>query len=316
MARVSITRRNFLRCLAAGVAAPLAGCSPISFINGWVPSETYRATTGVAYGPNARHRLDIYSPRTAPASAPVIVFFYGGNWNRGDRSDYLFVGEALASRGYIAVVPDYRLYPEVRFPAFLDDSALAVRWTLDHIAEFGGDTRRVILMGHSAGAYNAAMLALAPAYLSAAGVEPRRIRGLIGLAGPYDFLPLTGPVTKEVFGFPDTAITTQPIHFATAAAPPALLVTGAKDDVVNPGNSRRLAARLREQGARAREIVYPDLGHRTLLGALASPLRRLGPVLDDVAGFVNELSSEPASAGSLSLDLSHQDHRAGRLAGG
>ena len=174
----------------------------------------------------------------------------------------------------------------MRFPAFLDDCALAVRWTLDNISAAGGDPQRVFLMGHSAGAYNAAMLALAPAYLSAVGVEPRWVRGLIGLAGPYDFLPLTRAVSKAVFGFPDTPITTQPIHFATSAAPPALLVTGGKDDVVDPGNSRRLAARLRAQGGRAREIVYPDLGHRTLVGALAAPFRGWAPVLEEVATFV------------------------------
>jgi acetyl esterase/lipase len=278
--------------VAAGAAAALAGCSPVALVNGWVPSDTYRATTGIAYGSNGRHRLDIYGPRNTPASAPVIVFFYGGNWNHGERSDYLFVGEALAAKGYVAVLPDYRLYPEVRFPAFLEDGALAVRWTLENISRYGGDPGRVCLMGHSAGAYNAAMLALAPNYLSSAGVDARRLRGLVGLAGPYDFLPLTGSVSKAVFGFPDTPITTQPIHFATAAAPPALLVTGAQDDVVDPGNSRRLAARLRAQGVPARDIVYPNLGHRTLLGALAAPLRGLGPVLDDVAGFVNEVSAK------------------------
>src|SRR5262249_55792661 len=154
-----------------------------------------------------------------------------------------------------------------------DDCALAVRWALDNIAGDGGDPRQVFLMGHSAGAYNAAMLALAPAYLDAAGVERSRLRGLIGLPSPYEFLALTGNVPKAVFGSPDTPVTPQPIHFASSAAPPALLVTGAQDDVVDPGNSRRLAARLRAQGGRAREIVYPDLGHRTLVGAFAAPFR-------------------------------------------
>lgn len=293
-----MNRRNFLHLALASGVTLLQGCSPLSLVNGWVPAGVYRAKTGIGYGPNGRHQLDIYSPANSPNSAPVIVFFYGGNWNSGDRADYRFVGAALAARGYIAVLPDYRLYPEVRYPDFLADSAQAVRWVFEHIAEFGGDAQRVFLMGHSAGAYNAAMLALNSTYLSAAGVESRRVRGLIGLAGPYDFLPLTGPVTKAVFGFPDTPITTQPIQFASPAAPPALLVTGALDNLVDPGNSSRLALRLRQHGVQARVIVYPALGHRTLIGALAAPLRGLpgfGPVLDDVAGFVNALSAAPVN---------------------
>jgi acetyl esterase/lipase len=281
-----LNRRDYLRLTLAGGCVALQGCSPLALVNHWVPSSAFREQTDVAYGKDARHRLDIYRPAGGSVPAPVIVFFYGGNWNSGERADYRFVGAALAAKGYVAVLPDYRLYPEVRYPEFLADSAQAVRWAFDHIAELGGDARNVFLMGHSAGAYNAAMLALNPAYLSAAGVDPQRVRGLIGLAGPYDFLPLIGPITKAVFGFPDTSITTQPIHYASSAAPPALLLTGARDDVVDPGNSSRLAARLQGHGVPARVVTYPNLGHRTLIGALAAPLRGLGPVLDDVAGFV------------------------------
>ena len=293
----ALMRRNFLQTALAGGTALLQGCSPLALINGWASSDTYRETAGIAYGPHARHRLDIYSPKGSAKisdAPPVIVFFYGGNWDSGERADYLFVGEALAANGFMAVLPDYRLYPDVRYPDFLVDSAQAVRWVFEHIAEFGGDAQRVFLMGHSAGAYNAAMLALNPAYLRAAGADPQRVRGLIGLAGPYDFLPITGAITKAVFGFPDTSITTQPIHFASSAAPPALLVTGASDDVVDPGNSSRLTARLQQRGAQARAVVYPVLGHRTLIGALATPFRGLPgfkPVLEDVAAFVKERSA-------------------------
>lgn len=275
-----------------------AGCSPLAIINGLAPADTYRLSDGVAYGPHSRQRLDIYQPVHAAAAAPVVVFFYGGNWASGQRADYRFVGEALASKGYVAVLADYRLYPEVRFPGFLEDCALAVQWAFAHVAQYGGDPQRVFVMGHSAGAYNAAMLAIAPQYLRATGIKPQQLRGLITLAGPFDFLPLQSNVTKAVFGFPDTAITTQPIHYVTAAVPPALLITGSNDDVVDPGNSVRLAARLREHGATVREIVYPNVGHRTLVGALAAPLRSLAPVLNDVAGFINGLSDAPA-AGAL-----------------
>lgn len=232
--------------------------------------------------------LDVYQPVGAAAPAPVVVFFYGGNWKSGNRSDYLFAGAALASRGLVAVVPDYRLYPEVRFPEFLQDCALAVRWTLEQAALYGGDPGRVFLMGHSAGAYNAAMLALNGAYLRAAGAGPARIAGLIGLAGPYDFLPLTGETTKAVFGFPHTPPETQPIQFATAEAPPALLITVKQDDTVDPANSARLAARLRNQGVLVRERTYTGLGHASLIGALAPPLSAVRPLLDEVASFVKE----------------------------
>lgn len=283
------TRRKFLRAAIAGSAGVLAGCSPLRLVNGLAPSRTYRATNGLAYGAHPRHRLDVYRPAEQAGPAPVVVFFYGGNWRSGERGDYLFVGEALASRGFLALIPDYRLHPEVRFPAFLEDGAKAVRWALSHAAEHGGDPGRLFLMGHSAGAYNAAMLALNPAYLSAAGVQRTKVRGLIGLAGPYDFLPLETEISKAVFGFPDTPLSTQPIRFVSAASPPALLATGDDDSVVRPQNTRRLASRLRESGVVVREVLYPSVSHLMLVGALAAPYRKFAPMLDDVAGFATEL---------------------------
>ena len=141
-------------------------------------------------------------------------------------------------------------------------------------------------MGHSAGAYNAAMLALNRQYLDRAGVAPGRVAGFIGLAGPYDFLPLTDDVLKAVFGFPDTSRTTQPIEFASAASPPTLLVIGDNDRVVNPGNSARLGAKLRAAGVPVRSVVHPGVSHAALVGALAAPLRSIAPVLEDIRQFV------------------------------
>lgn len=281
-------RRGFLRSALAGSTALLAGCSPIAIVNSLVPSDTHSRSANLAYGAHPRHRLDVYQPTDAPRAAPVVVFFYGGNWDAGGREDYRFAGEALASRGFVAVLPDYRLYPEVRFPDFLFDCADAVRWTQANAARFGGDPRRVFLMGHSAGAYNAAMLALDSQYLR----DRAQIHGFIGLAGPYDFLPFTSAVTQRVFGMSETPPATQPIHFVSRDDPPALLVTGAADNVVDPGNSVRLAAGLRRQGVAVREIVYPDVGHLRLVGALAAPLRRFAPLLEDVSAFVNERSAQ------------------------
>lgn len=282
----SSARRALLHAAVAGGTALLAGCSPLRLINGFAPSGTYRATNGLAYGSHPRQLLDVYQPAEQAGAAPVVMFFYGGNWKSGERADYLFVGEALASRGCVAVIADYRLYPEVRFPSFLEDCAKAAAWTVERIAGLGGDPGRLFLMGHSAGAYNAAMLALDPAYLQAAGVERRRVRGLIGLAGPYDFLPLESDISKAVFGFPDTPLNTQPIRFVSAASPPALLVSGDDDSVVRPRNTLRLAARLRENGVPVREILYPGVSHLMLVGSLAAALRGYAPVLDDVAQFI------------------------------
>jgi acetyl esterase/lipase len=269
-------------------AALLAGCSALAFVNDSAPTDTYRRSAGIAYGPLDRQRLDVYVPASRPAAAPVVVFFYGGAWRTGSRSDYLFVGEALASRGIVAVIADYRLYPEVRFPEFVSDSALAMRWAFANAAAYGGDARRVFAMGHSAGAYNAAMVALDPAWLARAGGESGSIRGFIGLAGPYDFLPLESRSLRAIFGYPDTPPETQPIRAVSPSAPPTLLVTAKSDGVVDPGNSARLATKLRESGVAVTEVAYDSVGHRTLVGAFAVPLRSLAPVLDDVERFILE----------------------------
>lgn len=278
-------RRRSLRLAAIGLAAALASCMPVALVNELVPNDTFRRERDLAYGTHERQRLDVYTPAQAAAPAPVVVFFYGGSWRTGSRADYLFAGEALASRGFVAVIADYRLYPEVRFPDFVLDSAQAVRWTHDNVARFGGDPDRIFLMGHSAGAYNAAMLAFDPRYLRDAGLDRSVVRGFVGLAGPYDFLPLTSRL-RDVFGYPDTSPATQPINFVATGSPPALLIVATGDRVVDPGNSARLARRIRASGGAVREVRYDQLDHRTLVGALAAPLRGLAPVLDDVAGFV------------------------------
>lgn len=284
---------------AATVVAALltvSACAPLALINSLVPSSTYRAERDIAYGDLARQRLDVYlpanpaAPPSAASGAPIVVFFYGGGWTTGARGDYRFVGEAFASRGYLTVIPDYRLHPEVRYPDFLDDCARAVAWVARNAARLGGDPKRIYLAGHSAGAYNAAMLAYAPEYLARVGVTSESVRGFVGLAGPYDFRPLTGVATRALFGYPDTPDATQPIHRIRRDGghlPPALFLTASDDSVVNPGNSARLASALRAAGGSAREIAYPQLNHTRVVGALAAPLRGLAPVLDDIDAFLS-----------------------------
>lgn len=279
-------RLRFLILLVAAAVLLLVGCSPLAALNASVPSDGYDLARGQAYGEHSRQQLDVYAPKTGSVPRPVVVYFYGGSWERGSRSEYKFLGEALTSKGFVTVVADYRLYPEVKFPSFLEDGAKAVTWVQENIADFGGDPRSIYLMGHSAGAYNASMLAFDRHYIAAAGGDPRSVRGLVGMAGPYDFLPITSRTLRNVFGDAPDLPATQPVNFVAADSPPALLLTGGKDTVVDPKHTVRLAARMRAAGGRVTEITYPDLGHVTIVGALATPYRNLGPVLDDVARFI------------------------------
>ncbi len=239
---------------------------------------------GIAYGPDPRHRLDVYAPASWRLPAPVIVFFYGGGWTEGSRRLYRFVGGALAGAGAVVVIPDYRLYPAVRFPSFLQDCALATAWAARHALEHGG-AGAPFLMGHSAGAYNAAMLGLDPQWLAAAGLDRRLLRGVIGLAGPYDFLPLDTDQLRDIFGTPPREHT-QPIAFVDAAAPAFFLAAGTADKTVRPRNTEALAARLRAHDRPVSERIYPGVDHREIIGALAGPLRFLAPTLQDTLGFV------------------------------
>jgi acetyl esterase/lipase len=216
----------------------------------------------------------------------VVVFFYGGAWQRGRRADYKFVAEALTSKGFVVVVPDYRLYPEVTFPSFLDDGGAAIAWTQKKIGSYGGDPQHVFVMGHSAGAYNAAMLAFDPHYVEAAGGRHADVIGFIGLAGPYDFLPFTSMTLENVFGSAPDLPATQPATFVETDSPRALVLYGERDTTVLPVHSKRLAQRIRAVGGRVSEVSYPDLGHASIVGVLAKPYRGRAPVLEEVARFI------------------------------
>ncbi|NHW99859.1 alpha/beta hydrolase [Pseudomonas koreensis] len=271
----------------------LTGCSPVKVLNALTPDDTFHSTTGIAYGDDPRQQLDVYVPRQPLEDAPVVVFFYGGSWNSGARGDYAFVGEALASRGIVAVLADYRLYPQVRYPLFLEDSARAVAWTRAHIRKFSGNPQRLYLMGHSSGAYNAAMLALDPGLLNAVGMSPEDLSGWIGLAGPYDFLPIENPQVRPVFFWPDSPPQSQPINHVRHGEPPALLIAATKDNLVNPArNTEGLARKLREAGVPVQDLYYSRPNHVTLVASLSRPLRRLAPVLDQVVAFVRHTPAQ------------------------
>lgn len=272
----------------------LAACSPLGTLNAVIPGGSYTVNADVAYGPLMRQRLDIYRPSSsAPAAGwPVVVFFYGGSWNRGEKADYKFAGEALASRGVLILVADYRLYPEVRYPDFLKDSALALGYGLKEAARLGGDAKRVFVMGHSAGGYNAAMLALDARWLGEIGRKPSELAGFIGLAGAYEFLPMTNPDAQPVFFHPNYPANTQPVEFANKSAPRTFLGAASKDSLIDPQrNTAALATKLNAVGVPVTLKMYDGVSHITLVASLARPLRFLAPTLDDVVAFINAAPS-------------------------
>jgi acetyl esterase/lipase len=276
------------------VLATLGGCTSLAFTAANVPAafSDVERIAGVAYGQDPRQRLDVYRPpRGAGNARPVIVFFYGGAWDSGARGPYRFVGTALAELGFVTVVADYRLYPQVRFPEFIDDGARAVAWVAQHAAEFGADGQRIVLAGHSAGAHMAAMLALANEPLPRAGVVRERIVGLIGLSGPYDLKPDTAEL-NTIFARPYGPADWQVVARVASPVPPALLLHGADDKRVWPGASELLATRLREAGGRGTLRQYPRGDHSCPLAAFSLPARRRAPALDDIRAFLGEL--EPA----------------------
>jgi len=266
----------------------LATCSGADVLNSTIPREGYSVQRDIPYAPGPRHGLDIYVPDHLAGPAKVIVFFYGGRWQAGSKDDYRFVGQAFASRGYIAVIADYRLYPQVRFPAFVKDGAKVVAWVHAHIGEYGGDADKLVVAGHSAGAYIALMLVSDTRYVAQAGGRPEWIQGAIGLAGPYDFLPFTDADVQDIFstGKPDD---TQPIHFAHAHMPPVLLLTGDADTSVRSKNTYHLAARLRGLHDPVTVRMYPDVAHIGILLSLAQGFRDKASVLDDIDDFMKSL---------------------------
>jgi acetyl esterase/lipase len=279
-------RRTALAALAARCESL---CDRLGFMAVNAPAlfGAFKRHANIAYGPDPQHRLDVYAPRASGAAPrPVIVFWHGGRWKFGDKADYRFVGAALAGSGCVAVVANYRHYPQVKMPGFMDDAAQAALWSAAHAADYGGDPRRVFLMGHSAGAHMAALLALDSRYFAAAGQTRPHIAGVIGLSGAYDFLPLLEADVQDMFGPPQNYPLSQPINFVRAGAPPMLLVHGLSDETVRPKNSRNFAAALSGCGAAVTLKLYPKRAHAGTVAALARLARGWSPTLADITAFV------------------------------
>jgi acetyl esterase/lipase len=282
-----VSRRNVLAGLGALLAA---GCSRVSFLAANVPAAVfgdYSRHANMAYGEDPQHRLDVYVPEAVvPQPRPLVVFWHGGRWSYGDKSDYRFVGAALAGLGYVAVLPNYRHYPQVKMPGFMEDAARAGVWAAAHAGDYGADANRLYLMGHSAGAHMAALVTLDPRYFAATGEPVPKVAGVIGLSGPYDFLPLLEADVQDMFGPPQNYPDSQPINFVRADAPPMLLVHGLKDDTVWPKNSRNLASALTARGVPVVFKLYPHLEHADTVAAMSLPARGRAPTLADIAEFV------------------------------
>lgn len=295
--------RRYLDLMAAGLLAVLAGaCSPLGGIDALTAYDhgAARVAQGVAYGPDPRQRLDVYAPDDSQGAGgdgdPVVVFVYGGSWASGDRSNYGFMGHALAARGFITVIPDYRLVPQVTYPAFVEDAAAAVRWARANAERYGGDSNRLAVAGHSAGAYNALMLATDPKYTDPDSPDHLPLDAAVGLAGPYDFLPLDVRVTRRAFADVPDLPGTQPVNIVTSDGPPLLLAHGAEDATVRPANSRALAKVARAQGRQVTLTVYPQTGHAEILLAFSRLFRGDPPVLAEVTTFLREELANGAAA--------------------
>jgi acetyl esterase/lipase len=292
------------RMAITAMAGALSACSAITFGIANAPAAfgPYERKADIPYGADARQKLDVYVPRpaqgdtsSAAPARPVVIFWYGGSWERGSKSDYRFVGAALADRGYVTVLPDYRLYPDVKFPAFLDDAAHAVAWVQQHAQEFGADPHRIVLMGHSAGAHTAAYLALNHEFLARRGANPDWIAGLVGLSGPYVLAPNTRALNR-IFAAPWGESDWQPLRFVDGQAPPTFLAHGLEDSVVAVAQTEKLRDALEAKGVRVETELYPDTGHSATIAGFSKAARGSAPTLDQAIAFLGTLTSPSSTA--------------------
>ena len=277
-------RRQVSALLAAAGAS---ACSPFRVLNALPADAARKVAQSAPYGADPRQTLDVYAPAAGGSGRPVLVFFYGGSWASGAKGDYAFAGRSLAAEGFVTVVPDYRLVPQVRFPGFVEDGAAAVAYARAHAREWGGDPERIVIAGHSAGAYIAAMLALDPAFLAKARAPAGTVKAWAGLSGPYDFYPFDVKASQDAFGQAPDPAATQPITFAGAGDPPTFLAHGTKDTTVKPRNTERLAAKLRGAGVPVEEHLYEGLDHKDVVLALTRTFRGKAPVRAEMVRFLH-----------------------------
>ena len=277
-----MTRRGLLAPML-GFAA--AACSPLNLLNALGPRDlgARRVARDIAYGDDPRQQMDLYAP-SGPGPYPTLVFFYGGGWDSGSRDQYGWAAQALAARGFVVALPDYRIVPQVVFPAFIEDAAAATARAAQVAGQFGGDPRRLGVLGHSAGAHLAMMIALDRRYMAAVD-QPGLIKAAAGLAGPYDFLPLDVAASRNAFGRAPDPTLTQPVTFVRADGPPLWLGHGTADTVVHDEDTVILDQRMRAVGGRSEAKLYPGLDHADLIATFSPLFRKKATVLADVTDF-------------------------------
>ena len=273
----------------------LTGCNSAGLlvVNLLAGIDNYHVYENLSYGPEMQNVMDVYVPDSEnksgqPENLPVVVFFYGGCWGGCKtltKEQYVFVAQALTAKGYLVVIPDYRRYPEVKFPQIIEDATQTVEWIKQNIGQYGGDSDRLFLMGHSAGAQMAALLTLNERYLLPDTWSS--LRGFIGLAGPYDFLPFTDEYQRVVFGPKENYPASQPVNFVGGNEPPLQLLYGNDDDTVRPFNIESLTKKVKQAGGCVETHYYDGLDHAGLIGALALPFQNSSSVLSDIAGFLD-----------------------------
>lgn len=260
-------------------------------------------------GPHEQQKLIVWGAMEPAGDAeklPVLVFVHGGSWASGDPADYGFIGRSFVPKGFVVVLGGYRLGPDGAYPAMLEDTAKVVAWTRREIAQYGGDPERITLAGHSAGAYNVAMMGLEPRWLKAHDMEPDNIAGIIGISGPYDFYPFDSDSTKNAFGKAPDPKATQPVNHISSAAPPMLLIHGEKDDLVGVRNSKLLSDLIGKAGGSAKTQLYPDMNHNDPLISLASPWRKSRDVDDVVIEFAQEARARATKSDASSVPVHSQ----------
>jgi len=274
-----------------GTTLSLTACARVGSFAANIPYYFSDApvTTDIAYDSDHDLKLDVYSPPDAAGKGfPVIVFFYGGSYSSGSKNMYHFIADAFTREGYIVVIPDYRQYPAVKFPAFFEDGANAVAWVQNNIGKYKGDPSKIFILGHSAGAHIGALLVADKHYLKDAGVDYANIRGFAGLAGPYDFVP-DEPVYKDIFGPPENYPNMQVTTFIDGSEPPMLLLHGLKDTTVNISNMQKLKTKIYEKHGIVTSITYKGLDHIGIVGAMTWIQQSKAPVRQHLLTFFNKL---------------------------
>jgi acetyl esterase/lipase len=302
--------------------------NPLGALDSLSPSISVRVHRDIPYGPHGGQSLDLYLPvswaqateqqdahpdglRPLPKSDPdpdlrpraAVVFFHGGRWSYGQKEEYRFVAQALVARGYAVAVCNYRKYPSVRFPAFVEDGAAAIAWAFGNLPAHGVDPDRIFLMGHSAGAHIAALATMDRRYSETHGTDPDRIAGLVLMSGPFDFFPIRGDDLRDIFGPEELHAETQPMRFVRSGLPPMLFLHGRRDRTVRPWSSARMASAIRDHGGEARAVFYDFLTHTNILASLSDGIGFLfAPVLEDVSAFLKkriaEIEAKAKRAGS------------------